>query len=310
MDNKHIVIVFMFSIMNLKNADCALHFKCYGYANSYWDTVIQNNAVTNIWCENHCKAADIDYTFSGTISDICYCRKTQPPSDYVQPDNECTRNCPGASSEICGSFSANRITVSIIDRTPDTVTTTISQTTSLTSLAIGESPSTTCMDMLTTDTSPTKETSESFSTSSENPQYSISTVTSQTSTHTNTDVAFLTTDRMNQRKMLCECPKRLVNTKWHFLDEMDITDSEAIEIILQNFYQNVLPDIAVDKKAVTKEVRKRNSAVNRTKSAQFIGWGCIVFLVLPVVILVSIDLLNCWIYFQTRSRHNIRNRPS
>ncbi|CAG2244458.1 CD224 [Mytilus edulis] len=210
-------------------------------------------------------------------SDRCYCRTTTPHSSQQRAEDECTSKCPGKLSEICGR-SFNRATVYIIDRTPEPVTTKITQMTTATSLATEEMPTTTSTEMITTDTSPEKATTESFRTSSENLPYSISTVTSQTSTYTNTDVALSTTDRVNQKKMLCECPQSLVNTKWHFLDEMDITDSEATEIILQHFYQNILPEITVDKKAVTKEVRKRTSAVNKTQPAQFIGWGCILIL--------------------------------
>ncbi|VDI74494.1 Hypothetical predicted protein, partial [Mytilus galloprovincialis] len=273
-------------------------------------------------------------------SDFCYCRTTTPYWKHQKAANECTSYCPGTSVEICGR-SFDRATVSKIDRTTPTVTTTISQITTATSLAIASSLTTTNIDMRTTDTatstisqittatspaieesltttstemkttgtSPAVVTTESFTTTSTNLPYSTSTVTTKTSTHTNTDVTLSTTDRGNQNKMLCECPKSSVNTKWHFLDEMDLTDSEATEIILQHFYQNILPEITVDKKAVTKEVRKRTSAVNKTQPAQFIGWGCIVFLILPVVILVSIDLLNCCIYFQRRrSRRNKRNQ--
>ncbi|XP_076080341.1 uncharacterized protein LOC143051267 [Mytilus galloprovincialis] len=325
--------------MNLKSADCGLLFKCFTFHASYWPTSIQVNANTNLWCEDHCKTANIDNTFSGTISDFCYCRTTTPNSNQQKADDECTSYCPDNSVEICGR-SSDRLTVSKIDRTTLTVTTTISQITTLTSLAIASSLTTTNIDMRTTDTatstisqittatspaieesltttttemkttdiSPAVVTTELFRTSSEHLPYSISTVTSQTSTYTNTDVALSTTDRVNQKKMLCECPKSLVNTKWHFLDEMDITDSEATEIILQHFYQNILPEMTVDKKAVTKEVRKRTSAVNKTQPAQFIGWGCIVFLILPVVTLVSIDLLNCCIYVQKRVRRNKRKR--
>ncbi|VDI53867.1 Hypothetical predicted protein [Mytilus galloprovincialis] len=205
----------------MKSADCGLYFKCFNFATTYWSTSIQDNANTNLWCENYCKYDDIDNTYSGTVSDRCYCRTTTAPSSQQKPEEECTSKCPGKLSEICGR-SSNRATVYKIDRTPEPVTTKITQMTTATSLATEEMPTTTSTEMTTTDTSPEKATTESFRTSSENLPYSISTVTSHTSTYTNTDVALSTTDRVNQTKMLCECPKSLVNTKWHFLDEMDI----------------------------------------------------------------------------------------
>ncbi|VDI74492.1 Hypothetical predicted protein [Mytilus galloprovincialis] len=211
----------------MKSADCGLYFKCYIFDTSYWSTSIQDNANTNLWCENHCKTDNIENKYSGTVSDRCYCRKTTPSSSYKRAEDECTSKCPGKLSEICGSSSySKRVTVYKIDRTTPTVTTTISQITTTTSLAIAssltttnidmrttdtatsiiskittatspaieESLTTTSTEMRTTDTSPAVVTTESFRTSSENLPYSISTVTTKHSTHTNTDVPLSTTD--------------------------------------------------------------------------------------------------------------------
>ncbi|VDI74490.1 Hypothetical predicted protein [Mytilus galloprovincialis] len=209
----------------MKSADCGLYFECLKFNNGYWSKGIQDNTNTNLRCEKHCKADDIDNSFSGTISDFCYCRKTTPNSNQQKAANECTSYCPGNSVEICGR-SSDRLTVSKIDRTTPTVTTTISQITTATSLAIASSLTTTNIDMRTTDTatstisqittatspaieesltttstemkttgtSPAVVTTESFTTTSTNLPYSTSTVTTKTSTHTNTDVTLSTTD--------------------------------------------------------------------------------------------------------------------
>ncbi|CAG2220991.1 unnamed protein product [Mytilus edulis] len=270
MDNMFVVIVFILFVLNIKSADCGLLYKCFTFHASYWPTSIQVNANTNLWCEDHCKTANMDNTFSGTISDFLLLSKTTPNSNQQKAANECTSYCPDrTTSTVTTTISqittltslaiASSLTTTNIDmRTTDTATSTISQITTATSPAIEESLTTTTTEMKTTDTSPAVVTTESFRTSSENLPYSISTVTSQTSTYTNTDVALSTTDRVNQKKMLCECPQSLVNTKWHFLDEMDITDSEATEIILQHFYQNILPEITVDKKSSNKRGSKKD----------------------------------------------------
>ncbi|CAG2257112.1 unnamed protein product [Mytilus edulis] len=116
---------------------------------------------------------------------------------------------------------------------------------------------------------------------------------------------------MRPRKLLCKCPKRLINTKWHFLDGMNITDAEIKKIVLEDFNKNVKSEISVDKKTVSKEIRKKNSSVDKRKSSQSIGWGCIVFLVLPMIFLIAIDILNCCIHFRSRfgGRKRNRNRP-
>ncbi|CAC5416397.1 unnamed protein product [Mytilus coruscus] len=117
--------------------------------------------------------------------------------------------------------------------------------------------------------------------------------------------------RMRPRKLLCKCPKRLINTKWHFLDGKNITDAEVKKIVLIDFNKNIKSEMSVDKKTVSKESRKKKSSVNKRKSSQSIGWGCIVFLVLPVIFLIAIDILNCCIHFRSRygCRKRIRIRP-
>ncbi|VDI30970.1 Hypothetical predicted protein [Mytilus galloprovincialis] len=116
---------------------------------------------------------------------------------------------------------------------------------------------------------------------------------------------------MRPRKLLCKCPKRLINTKWHFLDGMNITDAEVKKIVLEDFNKNTKSEISVNKKTVSKEVRKKISSVNQKKSSQSIGLGCIVFLVLPMVFLIAIDILNCCIHFRSRfgGRKRNLNRP-
>ncbi|CAG2252439.1 unnamed protein product [Mytilus edulis] len=117
-------------------------------------------------------------------------------------------------------------------------------------------------------------------------------------------------DRMRPRKLLCKCPKRLINTKWHNLDGKNITHSEVKEKVLEDFNKNIKSEISVDKKTVTKEVRKKISSVNKRTSSQSIGWGCIVFLVIRMIFLISIDILNCYIHFHARCGKKKRNRVS
>ncbi|CAC5369820.1 unnamed protein product [Mytilus coruscus] len=113
---------------------------------------------------------------------------------------------------------------------------------------------------------------------------------------------------MRPRKLSCKCPKRLINTKWHFLDGKNILNSEVKKRVLEDFNKNIKSEISVDKKTVSKEVRKKISSVNKRKSAQSIGWGCIVFLILPMVFLIAIDILNCYIHFRARCGRKKQNR--
>ncbi|CAG2240110.1 unnamed protein product [Mytilus edulis] len=97
---------------------------------------------------------------------------------------------------------------------------------------------------------------------------------------------------MRPRKLLCKCPKRLINIKWHNLDGKNITHSEVKEKVLEDFNKNIKSEISVDRKTVTKEVRKKISSVNKRQSSQPIGWGCIVFMGLPTFFLIAMDLIN------------------
>ncbi|VDI79842.1 Hypothetical predicted protein [Mytilus galloprovincialis] len=113
---------------------------------------------------------------------------------------------------------------------------------------------------------------------------------------------------MRPRKLLCKCPKRLINTKWHNLDGKNITNSEVKEKVLEDFDKNIKSEISVDKKTVTKEVRKKISSVNKRQSSQPIGWSCIVLMGLPTFFLIVMDLINCYFHFRTRCVRKKRNR--
>ncbi|CAG2203304.1 unnamed protein product [Mytilus edulis] len=186
----------------------------------------------------------------------------------------------------------------------------LSAKTSTTSVSVKKSKTAYFLKMITNDTSPATVTQntpdtlkEITSKSNKTVNSSVLTVMSEASTQTPTG--------KRPKKLLCRCPKKFCNNKWQFLDGLHITDSEIMKIVLEDFYQNILSEITIDKKFVTKEVRKRNSAINKTISAKYIGWVSIVFLILPVVLLIVLDLLNCCVNVQKRSRcsrHCKRNR--
>ncbi|CAC5404400.1 unnamed protein product [Mytilus coruscus] len=115
---------------------------------------------------------------------------------------------------------------------------------------------------------------------------------------------------MRPRKRSCKWPKRLINTKWHNLDGKNITNSEVKEKVLENFNNNIKSEIKVDKKTVSKAVRKKISSVNKRTSSQSIGWVCIVFLVFPMIFLIAVDILKCYIHFRARCGKKKRNRVS
>ncbi|VDI13448.1 Hypothetical predicted protein [Mytilus galloprovincialis] len=138
----------------------------------------------------------------------------------------------------------------------------------------------------------------------------VTVINTQTTSEMSVSTGRQQTDRMRPRKLLCKCPKRLINKKWHNLDGKNITHSEVKEKVLEDFNKNIKSEISVDKKTVTKEVRKKISSVNKRTSSQSIGWGCIVFLVIPMIFLIAIDILNCYIHFHARCGKKQRNRVS
>ncbi|CAC5359278.1 unnamed protein product [Mytilus coruscus] len=268
--------------------DCAVVYQCHRYFAQRWDLLIKNDAVTNKWCENQCKANATSYQYSGTILNTCYCRETKPKYIEYTALDYCTSymNCIGDTKKICGGLynSYEQITVSKI--------------------ANGEWSmwndwkfcEVNCVQEDTTNGTQRRWRTCNSSTCSgkdmEERQCSKAGICKG----------------MRPRKLLCKCPKRLVNTKWHFLDGKNITDAEVKENVLEDFNKNIKSEISVDKRTVSKEVRRKNSSVNTRKSAQSLGWGCIVFLIRPVVFLIAIDILNCCIHFQTYFCQRKRNR--
>ena len=99
---------------------------------------------------------------------------------------------------------------------------------------------------------------------------------------------------MKPKQLLCRCPKRSVNTKWHFLDGKDISDGELRKLVLEDFEANIKPLISVIKKNVSKAIRKRTSAENLRKSAQSVGSGLSVLLIVPVALVITADLSRCF----------------
>ncbi|XP_052107116.1 uncharacterized protein LOC127739402 [Mytilus californianus] len=112
-----------------------------------------------------------------------------------------------------------------------------------------------------------------------------------TVSHTQSSV---TTAGMRPKRLLCSCQKRFVNTKWHFLDGKDISDAELRQLVLEDFDANIKPLIAVKKKNLSKAIRKRTSAENRRKSAQSVGSGLSVLLIVPVALIIAADLSRCF----------------
>ncbi|XP_076081348.1 uncharacterized protein LOC143052243 [Mytilus galloprovincialis] len=356
MNNSVIIMILISSVIYIKSADCAVLYKCYSFYKIYWEHTTQNDNVTNIWCEKYCRVSPTHYRFSGTILTECHCRQSQP-SPLHSYGYKCTDTfeCPGNSSEFCGGsyyndpgLDSNRITVSKIELSTETVTEKNTKAIIATSVSIRDSTTADFMNMITNYIYPATTIPELFSTSSEDANTAITTsITERQSQATSANgkwslwnewkfcevncVREDTTEGkqrrwrtcedtqcsgidmeeqscsepgickgMRPRKLLCKCPKRFINTKWHFLDGQNKSDDEVKKMVLQEFNKNIKSEISVDKKKVSKEVRKKNSSVNKRKSSQSIGWGCIVLLILPVVFLIAIDMLNCCIHFPSR----------
>ncbi|VDI73180.1 Hypothetical predicted protein [Mytilus galloprovincialis] len=109
------------------------------------------------------------------------------------------------------------------------------------------------------------------------------------------------------KRLLCTCPKRYVNTKWHFLDGKDISDAVLRNLVLEDFEANIKPLISVKKKNVSKAIRKRTSAENLRRSAQSVGSGLSVLLIVPVALILAADLSRC---FYSIRKTNYRNKTT
>ncbi|CAC5370581.1 unnamed protein product [Mytilus coruscus] len=110
------------------------------------------------------------------------------------------------------------------------------------------------------------------------------------------------------KRLQCSCPKRFVNTKWHFLDGKDISDAELRKLVLEDFEANIKPLITVKKKNISKAIRKRTSAENRRQSAQSVGSGFSVLLVVPVAFIIAVDLSRCYCSIRKNYHRNKTTR--
>ncbi|CAC5359279.1 unnamed protein product [Mytilus coruscus] len=200
-----IIVVLVCSVIYLKCAGCAVVQSCYKFDKSLWEFLSLNSTLTNIWCKNQCKG-DANNRYFGTSYTICYCRKTEITGSDEKEKDECKSKCPGNKDEFCGSIlgwengkpsgsfiTPTHVTVSEINRPPNTLTAKVTQTTSITPMAVRETFTTNFMRMISTDTSPATVTNstplntrKSITSTSEKTQTSKSTESTETVTHAST----------------------------------------------------------------------------------------------------------------------------
>ncbi|VDI30968.1 Hypothetical predicted protein [Mytilus galloprovincialis] len=335
MINSVISMVLISSVIYLKSADAVMVASCYKLDSSWTDVLWGNFNENDSLCKNICKEASLTYTYYGTTVEQCFCGKTIPTLS-----NNNGNNCAGQNS-FRWLLTVSEIGESFTTSFMDLINTDTSQSTTMKSTNTKKSITATSANAHTSiSTESTLSTTDiEMSTSKENGEWSrwndwtfceVNCVREDTTNGTQSRLRTCNGSKcsgknveeracsepeickgMRPRKLLCKCPKRLINTKWHFLDGMNITDAEVKKIVLEDFNKNTKSEISVNKKTVSKEVRKKISSVNQKKSSQSIGLGCIVFLVLPMVFLIAIDILNCCIHFRSRfgGRKRNLNRP-
>ncbi|XP_076081351.1 uncharacterized protein LOC143052247 [Mytilus galloprovincialis] len=291
MYNSVIVLIMIGSCIYLNSADTIVDYSCYKLDSSWKDINLVYLQYNNISCENQCKQASTIYIYYGTSKTTCYCQEAGLSALTEKVKDKCESQCAFNNQESCGRehgwilggmIGAHQQTTHENGKWSLWNTWTFCE-----------------VNCVREDT--TNGTQRRWRTCNglkchgddleEEPCY-------------NPGIC----KGMRPKKLLCKCPKRLLKTKWHFLDGKNITNLEVKKIVLEDFNKNIKSEISVDKKTVSKEVRKKNSSANKRKSSQNIGWGCIVFLILPVVFLIFIDILNCCIHFRSRLGGRKRNR--
>ncbi|CAG2234667.1 unnamed protein product [Mytilus edulis] len=90
----------------------------------------------------------------------------------------------------------------------------------------------------------------------------------------------------------CLCPNNMLGSKWLNIYEMDLTFLELRHIIEEDFKKKIKDNISVDKNTLSKYVRSKTSATDDRKSSASFGWLSVALICIPVVFVVSIDLLN------------------
>lgn len=103
-------------------------------------------------------------------------------------------------------------------------------------------------------------------------------------------------------KMLnCKCLCRYINKKWHFLDGLNITERAVKNIVQKDFEENVEGNITVDKQSLSTIIQKKISVKTGRPVSASIGWTAMLFLAVPCVLIVSIDLMDMMRYLQRQN---------
>ncbi|XP_052094706.1 mucin-17-like [Mytilus californianus] len=92
--------------------------------------------------------------------------------------------------------------------------------------------------------------------------------------------------------MQCMCPKSTTSNKWLFIQDMNLTISELRKIVEEDFEKNIKHEITVNTNALSKTLRQKTSAPDYRKSSSSLGWLSITIITLPVVLMVSMDIIN------------------
>ncbi|CAC5375119.1 unnamed protein product [Mytilus coruscus] len=241
--------------------------------------------LTNDLCLSHCCSFLDDATFMGTEAGFqCYCSNVTNEVAFVVPrfEDTCNSPCDGNSSEICGGgwrLRCSDTTEAIYLLTANeiyTVTTHVNQNAEITTYPenIDSTPSwnpkiTTRLEIGT----------DLFTTNNEYTEKPVKPSTSTFSTFSPTTGDIISANGRNVS--LCFCAICL--SKEHtFLTESEL---EKILVHLRNL-------ILINKKDTNKYKRTKQSAYDSRKSSRYLGIGGVIVISLPVMFIVSIDVLN------------------
>ncbi|VDI56827.1 Hypothetical predicted protein [Mytilus galloprovincialis] len=237
----------------------------------------------------------------------CFCGNSFGDSNRYQKKNEdeCSQQCRGNLSQICGGTWRNSVYEFITATVPTTDMTTPGHSTMKTTEMTTSGHSTVKTTEMTTPGHSTVKTTEMTTLEqytvqntemTTHEQYTVQTTEMTTPEQYTVQTTEMTTPEVTSvQPLACLCPCSTIRKgKWDFLREMNLTLDQLREVMKPEL-DLMKKELSVNKSNTTRKRRSKISAPDDRVSATSVGYVGVVFICLITVLIVFFDILGCFI---------------